>query len=69
LNNNFSCLYEALKHIFPATNFLSVGVVSHQQVINNHSGKHDSSGKRSALKCQSTHILKASSKIICKIYC
>lgn len=52
--------------IVPAVNFLSVGVVSHQQVIKDHSGKHVSSGERSALKCQSIHILKASIKIIFK---
>lgn len=55
--------------IFSAANFLSLWVVSHQQVINYHSGKHTSSGKKSALKCQNVHFLKASIKKICKIYC
>lgn len=52
--------------IFATVNFFRVGVVSHQQVINDHSGKAASSGRRSAVKCQSIHILKASIKIICK---
>lgn len=52
--------------IFSAVNFLRFGVVSHQHVISYHSGKPDSSGKRSALKCQSVHFLKASIKIIFK---